>query len=325
MINLDIIEKNYTEHNEKRVNDGYFLGSICGIWDNEKQLFGKTVGYARLDKSEGIKGDSLFRLASMTKPITGVAFMQLFEKGLCDLDTPISKFIPEFENMSVMAKIEDGKIVGTEKAVRQITPRMILSHASGIGSGVSGVHQTAYIKKQPTLKATAEEYAKALLEFQPGTRQAYSATWAFDMLARVIEVISGKDFGTYVKENITDPLGMKDTTFTPSDDQISRTVDFCIRESDGIKMRPMDPKVGFGNLRVGWVCGGAGLFSTINDYSRFARMLLRGGELDGVRILKKSTLDLMRINQTVEDQSGKTKRDLQRDKSLFAFLKLDPA
>lgn len=305
MIDFNIIEKNYIEHNEKRVNEGYFLGSICGIWNKEKKLWGCTAGSSKVDRSKGIKDDSLFRLASMTKPITAVAFMQLYEKGLVDLDAPISKFIPEFKSMKVMTKIENGRIIETEDAQRQITPRMILSHSSGIGSGVSGVHQSAYIKKQPTLEETANEYAKAVLEFQPGTKQAYSATWAFDILARVIEVVSGQDFASYLKENITSPLGMKDTTFHPNDEQVLREVEFCIRTDEGILPREMNPKVGFGNLREGWVCGGAGLFSTLDDYSKFARMLLRGGEYNSTRILKKSTIDLMKLNQTVETPDGK--------------------
>lgn len=306
MIDFNIIEKNYIKHNEKRVNEGYFLGSICGIWNKEKKLWGCTAGSSKVDRSRGINDNSLFRLASMTKPITAVAFMQLYEKGLVDLDTPISELIPEFKSMRVMTKIEDGRITETEEAVRQITPRMILSHSSGIGSGVSGVHQSAYVKKQPSLEETAKEYSKAALEFQPGTKQAYSATWAFDILARVIEIVSGQDFASYLKENITAPLGMNDTTFLPSDEQAEREVDFCIRTDDGIKPREMNPKIGFGNLREGWVCGGAGLFSTLDDYSKFARMLLCGGELNGVRILKKSTLNLMKVNQTVDAPTGKT-------------------
>lgn len=304
MIDFATIEKNYTEHNLKRVQDGYFLGSICGIWDAEKKLWGCTEGFSRLDKSEGIKENSLFRLASMTKPITGVAFMQLFEKGLVDLDTPISEFIPEFKEMQVAVKIEDEKITETEKAARRITPRMILSHSSGLGSGNTGIIQSRYIKKQPTLAETALKYADSVLEFQSGTKQAYSATWAFDVLARVVEIVSGQEYFEYLKNNIFEPLGMVDTTYFPEGDQITRTVDFCTRTENGMVKKNISPKVGFGSFGAPLVGGGAGLFSTISDYSKFARMLLCGGELDGKRILKKSSVDLMRTNQTVSTPSG---------------------
>ena len=306
MINFDIIEKNYTEHNEKRVNDRYLLGSICGIWNKDKKLWGKTVGSARLGAYEEIKGNSIFRLASMTKPITGVAFMQLYEKGLVDLDTPISEYIPEFKEMQVATKIEDGKILETEPMRVQPTPRMILSHSSGIGCGKTIAIQTKYVKKGPTLETAAKNISESVLEFQPGTAQAYSGTWAFDVLARVIEIVSGKQYYRYLKENIFDPLGMVDTVYAPSDEQVCRVVDFCTRIEGGFEIHSLPKRAGFegdNNVRPG---GGAGLFSTINDYSRFARMLLRGGELDGVRIIKKSTLDLMRVNQTVETPKGKT-------------------
>ena len=304
MIDFATIEKNYREHNKKRLEDGYFLGSICGIWDTEKKLFGCTEGFSRVDGSEGIKENSLFRLASMTKPITGVAFMQLFEKGLVDLDTPISKFIPEFKEMWVAVKVEDEKITETEKAVREITPRMILSHSSGLGSGNTGIIQSRYIKKCPTLAETALKYADSVLDFQPGTKQAYSATWAFDVLARIVEMVSGKEYGHYLKKNIFEPLGMVDTTYFPEGDQITRTVDFCTRTEKGIEKRNISPQIGFATFGAPLVGGGAGLFSTLSDYSKFARMLLRGGELDGKRILKKSSVDLMRTNQTVSTPSG---------------------
>lgn len=306
MINFDIIEKNYTDHNEKRVADGYFLGSICGVWDKEKKLFGKTVGFSKLDKSLGIKENSLFRLASMTKPITACAFMQIFEKGLVGLDTPISEIIPEFKDMRVAVKIEDGEIKETEKMRFQITPRMILSHSSGIGCGESIMIQSKYIRKCQTLEETALKYSDSVLEFQPGTRQAYSGTWAFDVLARVIEIVSGKRYEDYLKENIFEPLGMCDTTYCPTDEQLTRVVDFCKSTENGIVSHPIPPKSGFGGFGEGWSGGGAGLFSTINDYSKFARMLLRKGELNGKRILKSSSVDLIRTSQTVNTEKGKT-------------------
>ena len=304
MIDLTTIEKNYVEHNRKRVEEGYFLGSICGIWSSDEKLWSRSEGFSRVDRSEGIKENSIFRLASMTKPISAVAFMQLFEKGLVDLDDPISTFIPEFKEMRVAVKIEDGIITETEEAKRQITPRMILSHSSGLGSGNSGILQAVYIKKAQTLEETANRYSRSVLEFQPGTKQAYSATWAFDVLARVIEIVSGKEYGLYLKENIFEPLGMTDTVFVPNESQISRTVEFCTRTENGIAHRGISPKVGFGSFGAPLTGGGAGLFSTINDYSKFARMLLRGGELDGVRILKSETIDLMRVNQTVQTPEG---------------------
>ena len=304
MIDFNIIEKNYTEHNRKRVEEQYFLGSICGIWDKNGKLFGKSQGFSDFERTKEIKQNSMFRLASMTKPITGCAFMQLCEKGMIDLDTPISRFIPEFADVQVSTKTENGKIQQTEKIKYAITPRMILSHSSGIGSGNTLLIQSKYISKCKSLEETVKKYATGVLEFQPGTCQAYSGTWAFDVLARIIEIISGMQYDKYIKENIFDPLGMFDTTYMPSDEQCARTVSFCKRTDHGIEMQSMPAKAGFWCVGEGWIGGGAGLFSTLDDYSKFARMLLNDGEFNGYCILQKNTVALMSKNQTVQPSKG---------------------
>ena len=310
MIDFEKLTSLYRQHNEKRVADNYFTGSICGIWDRNGMLWTDTVGTADVKKEKALKPDSLFRLASMTKPIAGVALMQQVEKGLIGLDDPISKWLPAFENLEVATKFEDDKIVATEPALRPVTSRHLLYHGSGIGSGNSASIQYAYINRVESLAESVENYAKGVLEFHPGTTRAYSPYWGFDIIARLVEVITDTPYDVYIKEHLLDPLGMIDTTYLPNDDQIARTVDFPRRTENGFIFNPISPRTGHlfgtaGNPNLdGFVAGGAGLFSTMADYHKFAQMLLNEGTFNDHQFLKKSTVEQMRTHQIATSLTG---------------------
>lgn len=307
-MNLQTIEANYKKHNTTRCDSDYFLGSVCGIWDKNGLVWSSSVGYADLEKTKPLQGNSVFRMASMTKPILSCAFMQLVEKGMIGLDTPVSRYLPMYENMKVATRIENGEIVSTEDARFQITPRMILTHSSGVGCGETGLIQGKITGKVASLKESVENYAETVLEFQPGTAESYSGLWGFDICARLIEILTGMPYEAYVEKHIFAPLGMKDTTYLPTDEQLSRAVVFAGKTEQGIQKTPISPKAGFVGFGDGWVGGGAGLFSTLDDYSRFARMLLGGGELEGVRILEESTVALMSQNQKLYPLEGGEKQ-----------------
>ena len=319
MINFEKLTELYRQHNEKRVADNYFLGSICSVWNRDGMLWSDTVGYADLSKTIPLKPNSMFRLASMTKPIAGAALMQLVEQGLIGLDDPIYQWLPAFEKLEVATKIEDGKIVATEPARFAVTPRHLLYHGSGIGSGSSASIQYAYIKRVESLAESVDGYAKAILEFHPGTTRAYSPYWGFDIIARLVEVISGMPYDTYIQKNFLDPLGMVDTTYLPNDDQIARTVDFVSTSTGEMNVVSISPKTGhlFGTVESakllgaveaanldGYVAGGAGLFSSMEDYRRFAQMLLNEGTFNGHQFLKKETVAEMRTHQVATSLTG---------------------
>ena len=307
-MNIQTIEANYKKHNIARCDSDYFLGSICGIWDKNGLVWSSSEGYADLEKTKPLNGNSVFRMASMTKPVSACAFMQMVEKGLIGLDTPISRYLPMYENMKVATKIENGEIVSTEDARFQITPRMLLTHSSGVGCGETYMIQIESNGKMETLEKSVENYAGTVLEFQPGTTELYSGIWGFDICARLVEILSGMPYEVYVQKHIFEPLGMKDTTYLPNEEQISRTVVFAGKTEQGIQKTFIRPKAGHAGFGDGWVGGGAGLFSTLDDYSRFARMLLGGGELEGVRILEESTVALMSQNQKLYPLEGGEKQ-----------------
>ena len=299
MLDIEKIKATTDEKNNQRVSSGYMMGCVYGIYDKDGELVSSAIGYSDLAGTKEMKTDAIFRMASMTKPVTGVAVMQLYEKGLIDLDAPISKWFPTFENMLVAEKIENKQVVKVRKATVQLTPRMLLSHCNGLGtSNVTSVHNL----RVTDLAQSVNNYSTDVLGFEPTTNAGYSGTYAFDVLARIVEIESGMPFDMYVKRYIFDPLGMVDTTYLPNDEQLSRIVDFISTDGSSLSMGKISAKSGFAGYEDGTIGGGWGLFSTLDDYSRFARMLLRGGELDGVRILKEETVALM---STVNELSVK--------------------
>lgn len=319
MINFEKLTELYRQHNEKRVADNYFLGSICSVWNRDGLLWTDSAGYADLRKTTPLKPNSMFRLASMTKPIAGAALMQQVEKGLIGLDDPIYKWLPSYEKLEVATKIENGKIVETESAKFAVTPRHLLYHGSGIGSGDSAAVQYPYIKRVESLAESVESYAKSILEFHPGTTRAYSPYWGFDIIARLVEVITDTPYDAYIQKNFLDPLGMVDTTYLPNDEQITRTVDFISTSTGKMEKVRISPRTGhlfgtvesshlFGEVEAanldGFVAGGAGLFSSMEDYRRFAQMLLNEGEWNGHRFLEKDTVKQMRTHQVATSLTG---------------------
>jgi len=240
---------------------------------------------------------SLFRIYSMTKPITGVAMMQLYEKGLWKLDDPVTKFIPEFANLKVLKSKE----AGLAPANRAPTMKELMTHTAGFGYGLSQVHPVdqMFVKEnplgKPDLGALIDTVAKLPLIDQPGTRWSYSI--AVDIQGAIVERLSGKKFGEYLQQNILKPLSMNDTTFfvTPAEQPRVATVYQWDRKAG--KLTPMPDPPGRDFFKADHVeSGGGGLVSSIHDYARFAQMLLNKGTLDGAKILKPETVALMTQN-----------------------------
>ncbi len=304
-IDLEALEKSYRAHNEKRVKERYFSGSICGIWNKEGELFRDTVGTADLAGKRRIEGNTVFRMASMTKPITATAFMQSVERGGITLDTPIAVFLPEYEHMRVAHGISGGRVLGSHAANTLITPRHLLSHSSGMGCGTVGEIQARYIKKTASLAASVHAYAEGCLDFEPETNVKYSGLWAFDVLARLVELLADMPYEDYVKKYIFEPLGMVDTAYLPTDAQAARCVDFLERSPEGLLPRTISEKAGFVGFADGAVGGGAGLFSTLDDYSAFAQMLLHGGRFGGANILTPFSVQQMAENQEIFTGAGR--------------------
>jgi CubicO group peptidase (beta-lactamase class C family) len=298
---------------ETAVSEGRVAGAVGLVARGGELLTFDVVGMADREAGIAMANDTLFRIASMTKPITSVAVMMLFDEGRLALDDPISKFLPELGDMRVLKG--DGSR-DTVPAEREITIRHLLSHTSGITyefiaeeplatmyreKGVSN----GLIETEGTIADLVTKLGELPLLHQPGEKWSYGQST--DVLGRLVEVVSGESFDVLLRDRIFAPLGMKDTAFFPPPDQAGRLAAvYEWSEPEGLRRLPDEPILQ-GHLEYSttfpikgprtFFSGGGGLVSTAPDYYRFAQMLRNGGELDAVRILKPETIALMRENQ----------------------------
>jgi CubicO group peptidase (beta-lactamase class C family) len=289
---------------ERHIGAHDISGAVTLVARNGKVAHFEAHGLADIEAKKPMSKDSLFWIMSMTKPVVGTAVLMMMEEGKLRLTDPVSKFIPEFKAMKV-AVIEDRPagapapaqgtppLFYTVPATREITIRDLLTHVSGLNSG--GPASSEEVKKI-ALKAgeSLADYIPRLattpLDFQPGARWQYSPTAAWDTMERVVEIISGQPFDRFVRERIFDPLGMKDTTFRPSPEQLSR-IATLYRGADGT-LTKVDSKAIWLNSPT-YLSGGGGLMSSAEDYLQFGQMLANRGELNGKRLLGPKTVELM--------------------------------
>jgi CubicO group peptidase (beta-lactamase class C family) len=296
---------------QRYVASGQIVGAVTLVLRDGKVV--QQGVYGSMDPNAGtpMRADALLRLASESKPITAVALLTLVDEGQVRLSDPVSRFIPEFRGARVaiskpgapaFAPLPPGSALSGPKpdadfvpATREITVRDLLTHTSGLGSGGLGTIVASDIQRQPTdrLADFIPKQAKALLDFQPGSRWSYSVSAGFETLGRIVEIASGKAFDVYLKERIFGPLDMRDTDFVVPAGRQARLPSMYRRTPDG-KWEPSQPPPTF--LSDVYFSGATGLISTARDYARFEQMLLNGGELDGVRILAPRTVELMRTN-----------------------------
>ena len=261
-------------------------------------------GAMDLDSKKPMPKDAVFRIASMTKPVTGVAVMMMLEEGKVRLADPVSKFIPEFKGMRVAVaepNREPPPVVAgqpppappfhTVAAEREITIRDLLTHTSGLVSGPMSNSAVRNIARKPneTLADYIPRLAQTPLEFQPGSKWSYSAQAGFDTLGRIVEIVSGQSFDQFLRQRVFDPLGMKDVSFYATEGLEPRMPTPYQITPKGVQKNPnpnsMSSKVYF--------MGSGGLIATAEEYAKFGQMLLAGGELNGKRLLSPRTVDLM--------------------------------
>jgi CubicO group peptidase (beta-lactamase class C family) len=254
-----------------------------------------------VESKKPMQKDAMFRIMSMTKPVVGASILMMMEEGKVRLTDPLSKFIPELKGLKVAvaqpnqgpppaAGAQAAPSYYTVPAEREITIRDLLTHTSGLVSGPmsnAGARPVA-LKGKETLADYLPRLAAAPLEFQPGTRWAYSAQAGFDALARVVEVVSGLPFDQFVRQRLFDPLGMKDTFFYPAEGN-ARMVTRYTRSPEGILVKQTNPNF----MNGAYFSGGGGLFSTAEDYLQFGQMLLNGGQLNGKQLLSPRLVELM--------------------------------
>jgi CubicO group peptidase (beta-lactamase class C family) len=284
----------------------------------------EAQGLMDIESKKPMPKDGIFRLASMSKPITGAAVMMLVEEGKIRLTDPVSRFIPEFKNLNKVAVPKPGGQPGGAggrgaagaggrggaapefdivSASREITIRDLLTHTSGLlsgGLGNSVANTLAPRTPADTLATYIPRLAAVPLDFQPGTMWRYSGQAGFEVLSRVVEVASGLPFDQFLKQRIFDPLGMKDTGFSPTGDGSSRLVTMYRRANGGLERVENQNQ----NVSSVYFSGAGGIMTTAADYLQFAQMLLNGGQLNGKRFLGPKTVELMTSNHTGEMVNG---------------------
>jgi len=279
-----------------------FAGAVTLVARNGRIAHFESHGLMDLESKRPMQKGAIFRIMSMTKPIVGAAIMMLVEDGKIRLTDPVSRFIPDLQGMSAIVLNTDGRVAPAAsftfaapmpgRAVpveREITVRDLLTHTSGLMSGGMSAASVndVYPKAGESLAQIMPRLKKVPLDFQPGTRWAYSPQFGFDVLVRVAEVASGMPFDQFARQRIFDPLGMKDTFFYPADG--NPRIATLYEQMNG-SLRKM---ANLPFMNGVYFSGGGGLFSTAEDYLQFALMLLNRGQLDGTRLLGIKTVELM--------------------------------
>ena len=263
------------------VNSGNIAGISALIYENGQEVYYNAFGYADIAAKKPMDRNTIVQIYSMTKPITGTALMTLYEEGKFDLEDPISKYIPEFDTMTVYAGVDAKGRVLTEPLEREITIRDVTRHTAGFPNrpdipGLSDLLQNAdAMNRENSLTQMAEKMATVPLWFQPGTQWEYGPS--VDVQALLVERIAGVPYGDYVREHVLAPLGMKDTRYFIPEGDRDRFARLYIRTGEG---ELVQDSLSYSNYTEHWPLtrGGSGLTSTLDDYMRFAQMLVHGGE-----------------------------------------------
>ena len=286
-----------SEFVRRDIDDGKLVGVVTMVARHGKIVHYETAGTYGLDNDRPIDKDALFRIYSMTKPITTVAMMMLYEEGKFQLGDPVSRYLPEFENQKIL---KDGELVDPQSPM---TIEQLMSHSAGLVYGfyddnpVDLAYQEAGLENSENLDEFIDNLAE--LRYEPGSRYHYSV--ATDVLGAIVERLSGMTLEAFLEQRILTPLGMHDTFFNVPDDKLDRLASnhYWDAESGGMAVIPMEASRPVQNVTMFW--GGAGLISTTMDYMIFCEMLRRGGSYNGARILSPKTVQYMTINHLTDE------------------------
>lgn len=292
---------------QRYIDDKQITGAVTVVTRKGRTAHFEATGFMDAESKAPMRKDGVFRMASMTKPVIGVAILMLAEDGKLRLTDPVSRFIPEFKDTKV-AMLKNGSAsadapgsrseapeIYTVPAARAITIRDLMTHTSGLESGGAGSREGDRIAPRKTsdnLAGYIPKLGAVPLDFQPGTMWRYSALAGIEVLGRIVEVVSGQTLDVFLKQRIFDPLGMKDTGFGPTEVNQPRVVTLYRKVPTGLERQETPAWLATKTL----FSGGGGLWSTAEDYTQFAQMLVNGGEMNGKRLLGPRTVDLMASN-----------------------------
>ncbi len=281
------------------VDEGKLAGAVTLVARRGKVAHLGTYGMADIESQKPMQANSIFRIASMSKPIVSVAAMTLYEEGHFQLDDPVSKFIPEFKGLKVHG-VDTGDNEQSGQSAREMTIQDLLRHTAGLAYGGGGTYVDSIYREvkvfddRETLQEMVQKLGRIPLLYQPGERWHYSV--ATDVLGYLIQVISAKPLDEFLKERIFDTLGMEDTGFYVPEEKLERFAPLYGMSEQGVLHIREIPDTSKYSRKPSFLSGGGGLVSTVPDYMRFAQMLLNKGELGGSRILSPKTVELMTMN-----------------------------
>src|SRR5438552_11877460 len=301
---------------QRHIDAGSFSGAVTLVARNGRIAHLEAQGLMDIETKKEMAPNAMFRIMSMTKPIVGVSVLMMVDEGKVRLNDPVSKFIPEFKDLKV------GVLQGTQPppapagqrgapprfytvpAEREITIKDLLTHTSGLVSGPISNSENAKVALKG--KESNADYIPRLggvpLEFQPGTRWAYSAQAGFDTLVLVVERASGQKFDQFATQRILTPLGMQDTFFYPAESYNPRIATLYRKTGRGLE-KQNNPNF----MNGAFFSGGGGLFTTAEDYLQFGLMLVNGGQLNGKRLLSPRTVELMSSVHILDTLPGRAR------------------
>ena len=302
-----------TAATQEFVDEGKLAGVLTMVAREGRIVHVSAVGQRGADDDRPLREDALFRIYSMSKPITAVAAMMLYEEDAFQLSDPVSSFLPELKQLEVLG--EDGERVSVKKTM---TMQHLLTHTAGFSYGfdpkdpVDRLYREVKPMGAADLDGFIERLATLPLKFEPGTRWHYSV--ASDVVGAVVERISGQSLDVFLRERLFRPLDMRDTFFNVPEDKLSRLLPNHGWDRQEGKLVAFDARAK-GRRAATMYSGGGGLISTARDYMRFAEMLRKAGELEGVRILRPETVGLMVMNHLPAALSGAGQGERPVDKS----------
>ena len=299
---------------QKYIDDGVLANAILIVYKNGEITYRNKWGYSSLEDGTPVSYDSVFRMMSMSKPVTAMCVMKLVEQGKLDLDDPIEKYLPEFAEQKVALagqyefSVNRLKLlkylltyskdkVKSETKNRSVTVRDLLSHSSGLQQGMIGLLDLYKNNKKPTssLKEDTERYSRSLLDFQPGTDTNYSPLAGFNVLGHLVSVISGESLESFMQREICQPLEMNSTSFFLNEDMRNRLVNVYKLKKKLVNVTDSKEDL-YGVMNMvpeSYEAGSGGLYSTAEDYEHFARMLLNNGVYNGKKVFESQTIELV--------------------------------
>jgi CubicO group peptidase (beta-lactamase class C family) len=286
--------------NDTYVEDGKYVGTMTLVSRKGEVAYLDSIGFMDRENAKPMQEDSIFRIYSMSKAITSIAIMQLFEKSKFRLDDPVYWYIPSWKNLRVYQSGIYPNFL-TSRPKRHMTIRDLLTHMSGLTydfmykSNVDAAYRKTKVQQAGSLEEFAEILSTLPLEFSPGDKWNYSVST--DVLGYLVEVMSGMKLEEYFKEYIFEPLEMTDTSFSCPEEKLDRLASLYEHIPNG---EPRLLEIPFLNTKM--ASGGGGLFSTMSDYHNFCSMLVNQGEFNGTRLIGRKTLELMTVNHLPDNQ-----------------------